>query len=102
MLPETLRLADYGLGHDARAKEPQPFASRLGDRFLPWQLEGTPEESWEECERHAENLKRLLGEKVIINEQTDNETKSDRPNTSQFPKQLDLFANIEEPNSQGE
>lgn len=63
MLPETLRLADYGLGHDDRAKEHQPVAARLGDRFLPWQLEGTPEESWAECERHAENLRRLLGTK---------------------------------------
>jgi hypothetical protein len=61
LLPETLRLADYGLGHDDRAKDHQPVAARLGNRFLPWQLEGTPEESWEECERHAENLKRLLG-----------------------------------------
>ena len=61
MLPETLRLADYGLGHDDRAKEYQPVAARLGDRFLPWQLEGTPEESWAECERHAANLRKLLG-----------------------------------------
>ncbi|EKU96556.1 hypothetical protein Lepto7375DRAFT_0018 [Leptolyngbya sp. PCC 7375] len=61
MLPETLRLADYGLGHDDHAKEPQPVAARLGPRFLPWQLEGTPEESWAECERHAENLRQLLG-----------------------------------------
>ncbi len=60
MLPETLRLADYGLGHDDRAKEPQPVASRLGPRFLPWQLEGTPEESWEECARHAENIRRIM------------------------------------------
>lgn len=59
MLPETLRLADYGLGHDDRAKEPLPVASRLGPRFLPWQLEGTVEESWEECRRHAENLRRI-------------------------------------------
>lgn len=66
MLPETLRLADYGLGHGDRAKEHQPVAARLGDRFLPWQLEGTPEESWEECERHAENLKRLLGDRPSI------------------------------------
>ena len=62
MLPDTLRLADYGLGHDHRAQEPQPVAARLGDRFLPWQLEGTPEESWAECERHAENLRQLLGQ----------------------------------------
>jgi hypothetical protein len=59
MLPETLRLADYGLGHDARAKQPQPVRSRLGERFLPWQLEQSVEESWVECERHAHNL---LGE----------------------------------------
>ncbi|GAB4477675.1 MAG: hypothetical protein OHK0037_39660 [Elainellaceae cyanobacterium] len=61
MLPETLRLADYGLGHDDRARDHQPVAARLGDRFLPWQLEGTPADSWAECDRHAETLRRLLG-----------------------------------------
>ncbi len=59
MLPETLRLADYGLGHDDRAKEHQPVASRLGPRFYDWQLAQTPEESWRECHLHARNL---LGE----------------------------------------
>ncbi|MBX3023797.1 hypothetical protein KF840_02695 [bacterium] len=58
-LPETLRLADYGLGHDQRAKEPQPVRARLGERFLPWQLEQSPEESWKDCEIHARNI---LGE----------------------------------------
>ena len=53
LLPETLRLADHGLGHDERAREPQPVASVLGPRFLDWQLAQTPEESWAECERHA-------------------------------------------------
>lgn len=53
MLPETLRLSDYGLGHDERAREAQPVASRLGPRFHAWQLQGTVEESWEECRRHA-------------------------------------------------
>ncbi len=53
MLPETLRLADYVLGHDERARHPQPVASRLGPRFLDWQLAQTPEESWAECDRHA-------------------------------------------------
>ncbi len=62
LLPTTLRLADYGLGHDDRAREPQPVASRLGPRFLDWQLAGTPAESWAECERHAENLRLLLGD----------------------------------------
>ena len=59
-IPETLRLADYGLGHDDRAREPQPVASRLGPRFLPWQLEKDPATSWAECESHAEMLDKLL------------------------------------------
>jgi len=59
MLPENLRLADYGLGRDDRAREPQPVASRLGPRFYPWQLEGSVEESWEECRRHAANLRAI-------------------------------------------
>ena len=60
MLPETLRLADYGLGHDERAKKHQPVASRLGPRFFDWQLEQDTDESWRECRLHARNL---LGEK---------------------------------------
>jgi hypothetical protein len=59
MLPETLRLSDYGLGHDERAQHPQPVASRLGRRFYDWQLAQTAEESWRECRLHARNL---LGE----------------------------------------
>lgn len=53
MLPMTLRLADHGLGHDDRAEEAQPVASRLGPRFVDWQLAQTPQESWADCERHA-------------------------------------------------
>lgn len=53
LLPETLRLRDHDLGHDARAEVAQPVASRLGPRFLDWQLAQTPEESWAECEKHA-------------------------------------------------
>jgi hypothetical protein len=56
MLPETLRLADYDLGHDERAKEPQPVASRLGPRFYDWQLAENAEESWRECHLHARNF----------------------------------------------
>ena len=59
LLPETLCLADYGLGHDDRAKQPQPVASRLGPRFYDWQLTQTNDESWRECRLHARNL---LGE----------------------------------------
>lgn len=58
-LPESLCLADFGLGHDERAKNPQPVRERLGPRFLPWQLEQSVEESWAECEMHARNI---LGE----------------------------------------
>jgi hypothetical protein len=60
MLPETLCLADYGLGTDDRAKQHQPVAAALGPRFYPWQLEQSAEESWEECDRHAEILAKLL------------------------------------------
>jgi PAS domain-containing protein len=59
MLPETLRLSDYGLGHDDRAKEHQPVRSFFGPRFYDWQLAQTAEESWRECHLHARNL---LGE----------------------------------------
>jgi len=56
MVPETLRLADYGLGHDDRAKAHQPVASRLGPRFYDWQLAQSQEESWREFHLHARNL----------------------------------------------
>jgi hypothetical protein len=56
MLPETLRLADYGLGHDDRARHPQPVAIRLGPTFFDWQLVQSSEESWRECHLHARNL----------------------------------------------
>jgi hypothetical protein len=58
-LPETLRLADYDMGHDERAAVSQPVAASLGATFLPWQLEMSVEESWTECERNARTL---LGE----------------------------------------
>ena len=56
MLPETLRLADYDLGHDEGARRHQPVASRLGPRFYDWQLVQSAEESWRECHLHARNL----------------------------------------------
>ena len=56
LLPETLRLADYGLGHDDRARERRSLASRLGPRFFDWQLTRSHEESWRECHLHARNL----------------------------------------------
>ena len=57
MLPETLRLSAYGMGHDDRARQAQPVAAQLGARFLPWQLNEDVDHSWEECRRHAENIR---------------------------------------------
>lgn len=97
MLPETLRLADYGLGHDDRAKSPQPVASRLGPRFFPWQLEQGVEESWEECARHAERLEMLLGRPLGGDAGTQDAT----PDSARRPTDLfghtlqtDLFGNV--------
>lgn len=59
LLPESLRLADYGLGHDDRAKEHQPVREHFGPRYYDWQLAQSTEESWKECNLHARNL---LGE----------------------------------------
>ena len=56
LLPETLRLADYGLGHDDRAQHHQPVASRLAPRFFDWQLARSSDESSRECHVHARNL----------------------------------------------
>jgi hypothetical protein len=53
LIPDTLRLADYGLGRDERARVHQPVASVLGARFLDSQLAQSPAESWAECESHA-------------------------------------------------
>ncbi len=60
MIPEQLRLADYGLGHDERAQEYQPVASRLGPRFYDWQLNEDVERSWQECAAHAELIRRIV------------------------------------------
>ena len=68
MLPETLCLGDYGLGHNERAKEHQPVASRLGPRFYDWQLEQDPEESWRECHLHARNLLGETGYRQLLDD----------------------------------
>ena len=66
LIPETLRLTDYGLGHDERAKYPQPVAGRLGPRFYDLQLTQSPEESWRECHLHARNLLGETGYKQLL------------------------------------
>lgn len=103
MLPETLRLADHGLGHDERAKQPQPVASRLGDRFLSWQLEQGVEESWEECRRHAELISRIVPPPAPPPAPTpvpDDAPRRPRAGETDLfgnPLEKDLFGNVVEP-----
>jgi hypothetical protein len=66
MLPETLGLADYGLGHEQCARQPQAVASRLGPRFYDWQLAQSAEESWRECHLHARNLLGKTGYRQLL------------------------------------
>lgn len=68
MLPETLRLADYGLGHDERAEESQPVASVLGPRFYDWQQAQSTEDFQKECEVHAANLALSVGSQPPIDD----------------------------------
>ncbi|WP_425913557.1 Eco57I restriction-modification methylase domain-containing protein, partial [Pseudomonas sp. GWSMS-1] len=60
LIPDNLRLADYGLGHDERAQEYQPVTSRLGPRFYDWQLNEDVGRSWQECAAHAELIRRIV------------------------------------------
>ena len=92
MLPETLCLADYGLGHDERARDPQPVASRLGPRCYDWQLVQSAGESWRECHLHARNILgryeyALLLVEVIERRATDDEDYLD-PLTDGFTREL--------------
>lgn len=73
-LPETLRLADYGLGHDERAKEHQPVRECFGPRWYDWQLAQSPEESWRECHLHARNQLGPHGYQALLDEIAGKET----------------------------
>ena len=66
LLPEVLRLADYDLGHDDRARYHQPVASRLGSRFYDWQLAQSADESLREWQLHARNLLGDEGYRALI------------------------------------
>lgn len=88
MIPEALRIADYGLGHDDRAHEYQPVASRLGPRFYDWQLNEDVKRSWEECEAHAELIR-----KIVPIQAPDDEGSVDAPTSPAAPssQQMNLF-----------
>jgi hypothetical protein len=68
MLPETLRLSDYGLGHDVSANEHRPVSDRLGPRFYDWQIDQDADESWRECHLHARNLLGAAGYARLLEE----------------------------------
>lgn len=60
---------------------PADIQEKLGSRFLPWQLEGTPEESWKECEMHARNI---LGEEGFKNYMRDIDKKEVKQDKVEF------------------
>jgi hypothetical protein len=66
MLPETLRLADFGLGHDERSHQYQPVATRLGPRFFDWQLLSTPGARCAEIDLHDRHVSSRQGLSVLI------------------------------------
>lgn len=94
MLPETLRLADHGLGHDDRAAVAQPVAEALGPRFLPWQLEQSVEESWDECRRHAERIAQIVPSPPP-REPAAASTTAAKPVSVSPPAQTDIHGNTE-------
>lgn len=58
-LPEELTVdvnRDGIIEFDTAAGKTEKVRERLGPRFYPWQLEQSPEESWEECHIHARNI----------------------------------------------
>lgn len=61
-IPDSLNIAirDGIIEFDAKGGTTLPVRERLGPRFVPWQVDRTPEESWAECELHARNI---IGEK---------------------------------------
>ena len=102
LLPKTLCLADYGLGHDDRAKQPQPVASRLGPRFYDWQLAQTTDESWRECHLHARNLLGDLGYRQLIESINNPHLRYQKAESAPLPKVAEELAsyNTDTPESE--
>ncbi|MEI6448109.1 MAG: hypothetical protein WCO96_09575, partial [Actinomycetes bacterium] len=93
MLPEQFRLADLGLGHDERAKQPQPVSSVLGPRFFDWQLAQDAAESWRECELHARNLLGAEGFENLKAELEGRSTPQADPHAPQQPRKVPATRN---------
>ena len=56
VVPDSLCLAEYDLGHDDRARQPQPVRETLDPGRPDWQTVQDAKESWKECELHARNM----------------------------------------------
>lgn len=65
-MPEQVCLSEYGLGTDARAREPHAVASHFGPRLFDWQVSEDVSRSWHECEAHAEIVKRLVPTESLL------------------------------------
>lgn len=68
MLPDQLRLRDYGIGQDERAEVPQIVAQRFGPRFHDWQLAQSRQHFWREAHLHARNILGAEGYSRLIAE----------------------------------
>jgi len=84
------------IGLDEFIKEdwqfPKEIQDQLGPRFLDWQLKGTPEESWAECEYHAKQILGEEGFKKFIEELESGEKKTSvvKEETEKYGKDDDL------------
>lgn len=79
LIPDQIRLSDYGLGRDSRAQAHQSVASQFGPRHLAWQQEDV-RRSWLECEAHA-SLIRVLTPMVYESGDSSSCDQSEKPNS---------------------
>ena len=78
-VPETLRLADYGIGRDDRAKRSQPVSCQLGPRFYDWQLNPLPAEQPRERRLHARNTLGIAAYSALVDARSHFRSQSGRP-----------------------
>ncbi len=60
MVPDHVCLSDFDLGHDDRAKQPQPVADRLGQRLLAEMERFDVEEERRARDAHRQRIERLI------------------------------------------
>jgi len=103
MIPEALsfKVKDNGVVEFVlNGVEPLPVRDRLGPRFLPWQTEGTVEDSWEECRIHARNIcgptmKRDLGDnKQVSDPDQSGESGSIKTGKKKKPENMTLIMEV--------